>query len=384
MKIKGVNLGNWLVLEKWMSQELFEGISAEDETDFYKALDPKEAKLRLHMHRSYFIQERDFQNISAMGLNLVRIPVPHFIFGDYEPGIGCIEYLDRAFVWAEKYNLKILIDLHTAPDSQNGFDNGGLTGIIKWHLKPENIEFELSVLERLAKRYANHKALYGIELLNEPVSPEMWEHVKDRYKPRYPEQAAGSEPIPLEVLKDFYMKGYQAVRKHCPPSVAVVIHDRFCLEQWEDFMPAEEYPGVVIDTHMYLFMLEVKMPDKQLSAYEKMIQKGFKERLERAEKFHPVIVGEWCIANKSSGIKELPENRAFHLSQTFVREWILEEEAAQRDMRASVLRQVLLFVLGFSFSRTVRVMLGKYKMDDTESSTQNRSGERYMRIEAPV
>ena len=27
-KIKGVNLGNWLVLEKWMSPELFAGTTA--------------------------------------------------------------------------------------------------------------------------------------------------------------------------------------------------------------------------------------------------------------------------------------------------------------------------------------------------------------------
>ena len=31
MKVKGVNLGNWLVLEKWMSPSLFEGTTAEDE-----------------------------------------------------------------------------------------------------------------------------------------------------------------------------------------------------------------------------------------------------------------------------------------------------------------------------------------------------------------
>lgn len=30
--IKGVNLGNWLVLEKWMSPGLFAGTEAEDET----------------------------------------------------------------------------------------------------------------------------------------------------------------------------------------------------------------------------------------------------------------------------------------------------------------------------------------------------------------
>ena len=31
-KIRGTNLGNWLVLEKWMSPQLFEGCDAEDET----------------------------------------------------------------------------------------------------------------------------------------------------------------------------------------------------------------------------------------------------------------------------------------------------------------------------------------------------------------
>ena len=70
-----------------MSQELFAGLDADDESAFYEDLSPEEAELRLHMHRSYYIQERDFQHIRAMGLNLVRIPVPHFIFGDCESGV---------------------------------------------------------------------------------------------------------------------------------------------------------------------------------------------------------------------------------------------------------------------------------------------------------
>ena len=44
MKIKGVKLGNWLVLEKWMSQELFDGLEAEDESAFYEDLSKEEAK----------------------------------------------------------------------------------------------------------------------------------------------------------------------------------------------------------------------------------------------------------------------------------------------------------------------------------------------------
>ena len=31
MYVKGVNLGNWLVLEKWMSPALFEGTTAEED-----------------------------------------------------------------------------------------------------------------------------------------------------------------------------------------------------------------------------------------------------------------------------------------------------------------------------------------------------------------
>lgn len=298
MKIKGVNLGNWLVLEKWMSRELFHGIDAEDETDFYNALSPEEAADRLYMHRSYFIQERDFQHIKAMGLNMVRIPVPHYIFDEKGPYVGCIEFLDSAFDWAETYDLKILIDLHTVPDSQNGFDNGGLTGVVKWHHKQENIDYTLDVLERLAERYAGRKALYGIELLNEPVSEDILKFVGPRYQARDPKQAEGSTAVPTEVLKDFYLKGYEAVRRHCSEDVAVVIHDGFRLEEWEDFMPKDQYPGLVIDTHMYLFTAEPLMKTKRLEDYKDSIRKNFKERLERASRFHPVIVGEWCLANK--------------------------------------------------------------------------------------
>lgn len=322
MKVKGVNLGNWLVLEKWMSKELFEGLppDVEDESAFYEVLSSEEAHIRLHMHRSYYIQERDFQRIHAMGLNLVRIPVPHFIFGDCPPGIGCIQFLDKAFDWAEKYGLKILIDLHTAPDGQNGFDNSGLSGIVKWHLKAENIVFMLSVLERLAKRYSQKKALYGIELLNEPISEELMKQLMPRYQPRHPEQAEGSEAVPMDVLKEFYRKGYEIIRRYCPAEIFVVIHDAFQLNEWDDFMPKSEYPNLVIDTHMYLFSVESHMKKKSLSDYEVVIQDKFKKSLIQAQKFHPVIVGEWCIANKCSDM--LDENKAYIYTQ--IAKWEME------------------------------------------------------------
>ena len=167
MKVKGVNLGNWLVLEKWMSPALFAGTTAEDEYYLPRQLSKEVYEARIKIHRSEYITERDFVTIKSMGMEAVRIPVPYFIFGDREPFIGCIEELDKAFNWAEAYGLQILIDLHTAPLGQNGFDNGGICGVCKWSKHPEEVEFVLSVLERLAERYGERKGLWGIEVINE-------------------------------------------------------------------------------------------------------------------------------------------------------------------------------------------------------------------------
>ena len=135
----------------------------------HRSTDPAELERLLRRHRDTYITEDDFRAISAHGLNLVRIPVPFFIFGDVPGHPGCVEYLDRAFDWAERAGLKVLIDLHTVPGSQNGFDNGGLTGVVRWHTTPRQVAFALDVLERLARRYRDRPALYGIEVLNEPV-----------------------------------------------------------------------------------------------------------------------------------------------------------------------------------------------------------------------
>ena len=96
MKVKGVNLGNWLVLEKWMSPSLFEGTTAEDEYYLPTQLSREVYEARIKIHRSEYITERDFTRIKSMGMDAVRIPVPYFIFGDREPFIGCIEELDKA------------------------------------------------------------------------------------------------------------------------------------------------------------------------------------------------------------------------------------------------------------------------------------------------
>ena len=299
MKVKGVNLGNWLVLEKWMSPALFAGTTAEDEYYLPRQLSKEVYEARIKIHRSEYITERDFVTIKSMGMEAVRIPVPYFIFGDREPFIGCIEELDKAFNWAEAYGLQILIDLHTAPLGQNGFDNGGICGVCKWSKHPEEVEFVLSVLERLAERYGERKGLWGIEVINEPVTENMWEtmDIQNRYAPADQEMAKGSAPITMKFLRQFYLDAYDRISAYMPKDKYVVIHDGFELMEWKDFMQEEKYSNVILDTHQYLMVAEARGCSQTIEGYLKYIREELEPQITEMEKYFPVICGEWCLFN---------------------------------------------------------------------------------------
>jgi glucan 1,3-beta-glucosidase len=298
--IRGVNLGGWLVLEKWMTPVLFEGLKALDETSFCSELGEKTSE-RLRPHHETFITEQDFQWIAAHGLNLVRIPVGHWLFGDRPPFLGGIDILDRAMGWAQKAGLTVLIDLHASKGCQNGFDNGGIQNVLQWPLYPENIDDSVQFMERIARRYAGHPALWGIQLLNEPG----WD-------------------VSIEVLRDYYTRGYEAVRRHCGPEVKVVFHDgfRFALtgadegartkgdylpeitgklsdiKIWEGFMPRERFPGVMMDTHIYQTHAAHHQVMDLFDHLEMM--KNRVPMMRRMSEQFDVFVGEWSLGQPNA------------------------------------------------------------------------------------
>ena len=73
-KLRGVNLGSWLVLEKWMVPDVYRNTQAPDEYTLCLELGDK-AKARLTQHRETFITAEDFSWIKKCGLNAVRLPV---------------------------------------------------------------------------------------------------------------------------------------------------------------------------------------------------------------------------------------------------------------------------------------------------------------------
>ena len=296
-KIRGTNFGNWLVLEKWMKPDLFAESGEEDETWLARTLSPEKFRALLKEHRDTYITEADFAQVKEYGLNMIRLPVPYHVFGDRPPMVGCIEYVDKAFDWAEKYGLKILLDLHTVPGSQNGYDNGGLTGVCKWCKNPKEVKFALSVLDRLAQRYGKREGLYGIEVLNEPISWLVYMTAPSTGKAKDKEEAKGSGYVPLRFLKHFYRKAYRVLRKNLPEEKTIVFHDGFRFTSWNQFFILSRMKNVALDTHIYIFAMENFVPIAKPWVYKRYIDIN-RRLIRNVQRAVPVIVGEWCISNK--------------------------------------------------------------------------------------
>jgi glucan 1,3-beta-glucosidase len=279
--VHGVNLGGWLVLEKWITPSLFAGLKAKDEAQLCEELGNEKAASRLRSHREAFITENDFRWIAERGLNAVRIPVGYWVLQKSAPFVSAPGVLDWAFTQARRNNLGVLLDLHAAPGSQNGWDHSGRQGKIEWHTSKANIESTLRILEDLAARYRKFDNLLGIELLNEPH----W-------------------TIPQNILKDFYEAAYRRLRHHAGKQVAIVIHDSFRPLAWSQFMQQPAYENVILDTHFYQVFTEEDQ-QRDLSGQIRVAAVDRKQQLEAMAKQLPVCVGEWSLALPEKSLKGL-------------------------------------------------------------------------------
>jgi glucan 1,3-beta-glucosidase len=270
-KIRGVNLGAWLVLERWMTPDTYRGTDAPDEYTLCLMLGDQ-AKGRLNDHRDTFMTADDFRWIKNCGLNAVRLPVGYWALEAPKPYIECSSYIDFALEQCQQNDLKLLLDLHGAPGSQNGWDHSGRSGAINWPKDPKNVQETIRVLESFAQKYGKHPALYGIEMLNEP-RPE----------------------VSLDILQQFYQDGYTQMRKHLNPDVAVVIHDSFRPLSWENFMQQPAYSNVILDTHLYQCFDEAAKSRSGLQQLAFALnRKNALDKMQTQEL--PAIVGEWSLS----------------------------------------------------------------------------------------
>ena len=182
MPIRGVNLGGWLSIEPFITPSLFNTYKSDqniiDEYTLSTLLGPSKAAQVLEKHYSQFITEEDFANIQAAGFDHVRIPYSYWAVTTYpgDPYVPKISwrYLLRGIEYARQYGLRVNLDLHALPGSQNGWNHSGRQGPIGWLNGTDgalNAQRSLDIHTQLSTffaqpRYQNVITIYG--LVNEP------------------------------------------------------------------------------------------------------------------------------------------------------------------------------------------------------------------------
>lgn len=223
-----------------MTPSLFTMFSSDqlplDEYHLTQQLGREKAQEILENHWATWITESDFQQLSQWGFNTVRIPIGYWAFlcRNEDPYVqGQVKYLDQALEWARNHNIKVWIDLHGVPGSQNGFDNSGLRDALEWQdSRWSNMEDTYKALALINERYAGsnyYDVISGIEVVNEPLGPS----------------------LDVGKIKEYYENAYDDVRAH--GAQGVIVHDAFlpvgAMNGWLN--NNDGFWNVILDHHQY-------------------------------------------------------------------------------------------------------------------------------------
>ncbi|OZJ06420.1 hypothetical protein BZG36_00517 [Bifiguratus adelaidae] len=250
-KVRGVNLGGWLVLEKWITPTLFQQYApkAKDEWTFCQQLGPR-ALQALQGHWNTWVTEQDIARLSSMGLNMLRIPIGYWAF-----------------------------QLKGVPGSQNGFDNSGRQGPIEWTkggYNGENIQRSLAVVQQVVDIFIRDSefstTVNCLQLVNECAN---W-------------------GLDMNVVKQYYETSYKIIRS-ASSEIKIVLHDGFqWYTFWNGFMRPPDYQNVLMDTHKYQCF------DNSMKGWSRKRHMEhtdwLHEQLEGSDRNLWTIVGEWSLA----------------------------------------------------------------------------------------
>ncbi|KAJ7448949.1 glycoside hydrolase family 5 protein [Mycena latifolia] len=253
-RVYGVNLGGWFVLEPFIAPALFQQYP--DATDEWSlsTLMRADGTLadKLEQHYDTFITEQDIAQIAGAGLNWVRLPIPFWAISTWsdigvdetgtvaEPFLEGVawKYIVRLLGWARKYGIRVNIDLHSVPGSQNGYNHSGRSG-------------QINFLNGIMGVANAQRALDYIRIIAEFIS-------QPEYRDVVPMFGVVNEArlaiIGRPQLSAFYLQVHNMIRSITGIGAGngpyMSIHDGFDgLSKWAGFLPGSD--RIILDTHPY-------------------------------------------------------------------------------------------------------------------------------------
>ncbi|CAM9532715.1 unnamed protein product, partial [Ectocarpus fasciculatus] len=277
--LRGVNLGGWFIPEYWMMPSFYANSGLRFNASLCNFVHSHEAlaEERITHNIANWITERDIEDIAAIGLNSVRVPIgywnvindPYKMFVPKDVSIS-LRALDWCFDACSRHNISVLIDLHGAPGSQNGLDHSGCQMNSEW-TSNYNVRLTLTAIEVIAKRYSAHKSFLGIEVLNEP--------------------SYVIEQLNRTVLVDFYNAAYRVIRRNSDTAV-VVFNDIYSdfYDSWNQILQEPAFYNVALDLHLYDWQEPYTFETAEQHIADAV---GWQSTIERLSLTHPIIIGEW-------------------------------------------------------------------------------------------
>ena len=221
--INGANYGSVFIPQSFYNPDFFTDNNIVTTADTHSLCDlhgPDAAKIMTSWLDENIV-ESDFQQAQELGVNFFRVPMGYWNVIDIGenpttttndksmPTIPASEqvrlnqlnqimpaadyrpYIDKIFGYAEKYGIKILLNFHGTPGSQNGQDHSGCSfkydGVNHYYWDNDwNIQASVNAIEKFAEICVEKgDTCYGIEMMNEPGYPSgglsRW-HLRNYYQ----------------------------------------------------------------------------------------------------------------------------------------------------------------------------------------------------------
>lgn len=314
--VRGLALGGWFVPEKFINVHnfptpdmpkgmgfkevmdthgtIYEGSKAPDMCRLSEEIGRQELDARFKHHLNTFITEKDFEFIAKTGVNTLRIPIgywnviedPYKIYAPINPA-NSLALMDKALDWAKKYDLAVILDVHSSPGSQNGWEHSGCSlhgsGLFEGPDAKKNQQLSVEVSETLAKRFGQHPALLGIQVINEPT----------RYQ--------GAQ------LMDLYRDSYDAIRKHTKDVWVIVYAHKY--EKVKNLArDGDKFHNLILDKHEYACFGDGRTgPPGATYNHHRDITKRWVKEVKEMNSEYPTILGEWSLCHGGGSALKLKD-----------------------------------------------------------------------------
>ncbi|KAK4703865.1 hypothetical protein P7C70_g2346, partial [Phenoliferia sp. Uapishka_3] len=250
-KANGVNLGSWMEIEVTYAPGVI-GDGYDDEWTWCEAVGHAVCGPILEKHYASYVTKADIDKIAQYGVNTVRIAMTYQAFYKV-PGSQLyhgkqLHYLKKISEYAiKKYNMHVIIGLHSLPGGVNLLEIGEAVGHNYWWQNATNMAHSLKVVDKVldfieASPYAK---AYTFSPINEPC---------DNITNIFTDKAV-SYPSGVNWVNKYYFAIYKKIQERKMPNTLMLSDAYMGTPYWSKYWPAGS--NIAFDTHKYYFANEL-------------------------------------------------------------------------------------------------------------------------------